>query len=452
MSQKTIVEACGILYFWILIAAIFGALTLSTGCGLRESSTGSLTGRILDPKGSVVANAQVYSLFNEIEKVYTGSDGAFYIPDLPAGRNRIIVSHPSYKLEELLVNIISNHPSEMGEVRLDYATGSQSISDVRVESVASTSVVMTWNTLKSAVCKLEYGLDAGYGKTLQEREAATSHRISVEGLTPETVYHARICIIDENGSPWFSYDQTFKTIAGPVPSAPGKVRLEPLKAYGSITIDWDAATGTAVAGYRIYRSDNRGDWLSIANATLDKQTHSFEDKTAVGGHIYAYAVETVGVEAAMSSRVYSDRVFMPGFIGESMTFTASDSPIVLVSDLVIGPAASLWVQPGVEFRIASSDAFHIGLDQDKIEILVQGRVTIAGTAEAPVRFMPLDGGGSRDLWAGIFLKNGSTGASEISFVEIAGCRDRAIDDDGIEANMHDLKIALSGGGIRVANV
>ncbi|MFZ2958735.1 MAG: right-handed parallel beta-helix repeat-containing protein [Candidatus Ozemobacteraceae bacterium] len=442
----------GRLFARLLAALFLGTLLLSTGCGIRETQTGSLTGRVLNPKGSVVAEALVYSLFNEVEKVYTGLDGTFYLSQLPAGRNRIIVKHPEYKIEECVVEILSDHPSEMGELRLDYASDSQLMTDVRVESTASTSAVVTWNTLKSAVCELEYGPDLGYGKTLKEREAAASHRMTIGGLSPETVYHARVRMIDENNVIWFSYDLPFKTAAGPMPNAPKNLRFQPLIGYGVVTVAWDAATGTAIAGYRLYRRENAGEWLPAHDGTLDKNTRTFEDKTAVGGRFYTFAVEAVSSEAAVSSRIYSERVFMPGFIGETMTLTASDSPVNLVSDLVIGPAASLWVQPGVEFRIASSDAFHIGLEKDKVEILVQGRVTIAGTAEAPVRFSPLDSGGSRDLWAGIRLQNGGTGNSEISFVEMSGCRDTAVNVDGIEANIHDLKISFCGSGIRIANI
>lgn len=50
------------------LLASFLFMALMTGCGLRQSQTGSLSSRVVDADGDAVVNAQIYSLFAEKEK------------------------------------------------------------------------------------------------------------------------------------------------------------------------------------------------------------------------------------------------------------------------------------------------------------------------------------------------------------------------------------------------
>ncbi|OQA05159.1 MAG: Fibronectin type III domain protein [bacterium ADurb.Bin374] len=436
----------------LLVLAVLALITTGTGCGLREPQTGSVSGRVVDTAGNVVAGALVYSIFNEIEKVYTGKDGTFYISELPAGRNRLVIEHTEYDVTEFGCDVSSNKLTDLSIVKIEKAGRQRRITDLKVESVGSTSAVLVWNTYRSVTCFIEYGTGDGYTNTMEETGPAETHRFTISGLEPETLYHARVRFNEDDATPRISIDMPFKTGVGATPEAPPAVRVRALEAYGTVTIEWDGSISASAAGYRVRRREKGGEWLVLTSETLSGDIRSFTDLGANGGGFYEYAVSAVSEFGAASTWTSSERVFMPGFINHDLSITASDSPMVLVSDLIVGVGANLYVEPGVEFRVADKDAFGLGEDRDRVEILVNGRAVILGKSGVPVRFTPLNGAGVRDHWAGIRFRKGGSGISEVGFVEMFGCAGPAVLVDRIEANVHDLTVKYSVGGYRIEGV
>lgn len=436
----------------LVVLTILAFVTAGTGCGLREAQTGSVSGRVVNTAGDVVAGALVYSIFNEAEKVYTGTDGVFYISELPAGRNRLVIQHANYDLAELGCDVSSNKLTDLSTVKLEKTGQLRRITDLEVESVGSTSAVLVWKTYRSVACFIEYGTGEGYTDTLEEAGPAENHRFTIPGLEPETLYHARVRFNEEDATPRISVDMPFKTVVGATPEPPTAVRIGALESFGVITVDWDGSISPSAAGYRVKRRGNGGEWVVLTNDTLSGDVRSFKDLGANGGGFYEYAVAAVSEFGAASAWVTSERVFMPGFISSDLTITASDSPMVLVSDLIVGVGANLYIEPGVEFRIADKDAFGLGEDRDRVEILVNGRAVISGKSGSPIRFTPLNGAGARDHWAGIRFRKGGSGVSRVSFVEMFGCAGPAVLVDRIEADVHDLTVRYSEGGYRIEGV
>ncbi len=437
--------ACGATL--LLLAALVGTV----GCGLREAQTGSLHGRLLDAAGNVVAGAQVYSIHREYEKVFSGDDGVFYLSELPAGRNRLVITHPQFRLEEREVIINSNQVTRLEAIRLTQGAAPQFISQVRADEVGSSTAVLTWKTYRPLLCQVEYGTTMGYGQTATERAAAEDHRLTLTGLLPETVYHARIRFTDESSITWYSYDLPFKTTAGDGPFPPLTARIQSVPAYGVIVVGWDLSTSTSAVGYDVWRRTDDGPWELMTTDRLDRTTREFRDATALGGRFYQYGVAAVDGFGGFSSKTVTSPVFMPGFLQQDLRLTASASPYVLVSDLIVGVGTTLYVEPGVEFRVASGDIFRLGEDPDRVEILVQGRAALTGTAERPIRFTALDGEASRSHWGGIRLRAGGTGASELTWVELFGCSPFAVDVDSVEASLQHLAVRYAEGGVRFAN-
>jgi len=437
---------------WIRVAAGVTLLLLVAGCGLRAPQTGSLSGRVVNVRGDVVPQAEVYSLFNTEEKATTALDGGFYISELPAGRNRIVVRHPTYRLEERDVEIQANGAAAMGEVVVDWATSGQLITNVVVDSITPTSAEFAWKTYKPAVCDVQYGTDTAYPLSVPELDPVIDHRVKLTGLTPGTLYRGRVRLVDERGTSWFSYDRPFMTTLGPEAEPPARVWLEPLAAFGVVTVAWEASVSSAAAGYEVFRREPGQDWVRLTDQALPVDARSHTDRTAKGGHFYAYAVRTMSREFAYSTRRETGHVFMPGQLTESLILTASESPILLVSDLVVAPATTLTVREGVEFRVASADVFRLGLDHDRVEILVQGRLDLSGTTANPVNFTLLDGIGLRDNWAGITIQKGSTGNSTVVGAKLTGCASQALIVDGLEVVVRDLEVTHSGAGLVFRNI
>ncbi|MBF0545594.1 MAG: right-handed parallel beta-helix repeat-containing protein [Candidatus Riflebacteria bacterium] len=437
---------------FFFLAACLLIIPLFYGCGIRASNTGGLLGRVFNPDGDVVPNAVVYSLFREDEKVTSGLDGSFNIPELPAGRNNIVITHPSYKVGQEYVEVVSNQLAELPNIKLEWATASLWISDFQLESVSSSSAKFIWKTQKPVICTLEYGLDTGYGTKIHEQKADSTHEVTITGLKSETLYHARSSLVDEKNVTWYSYDLSFKTTPDYFPTPPTRVYLSPLSNYSLITVNWDFSPSSIVKGYRVFRSENGSDWLQISGDDIDSKTNYFTDRKALGGKFYTYGVRALSGDAALSAITTTKRIFMPGYIEETTTLTASDSPIELYSDIIVRPGVNLYVEPGVEFRIASQDAFRLGFDTERVEFLVQGFVSLQGLPLSPIKFVPLEIGGKRDLWAGIHIQAGETGDSLFAYNELSCCKDWGILVENCNPSITDMTVKFSGGGMKLSGV
>ncbi len=431
--------------------ALLAVISASLGCGLRQPRTGSLHGRLLDSSGNVVVYAEVYSLFAEEEKVWSGTDGVFYLSELPAGRNQIVISHASFTREVREFEIPANETVRVDEIRLSAGGSVKYISQVRVDTVGSSTAVVTWKTYKPLVCEVEYGTTQSYGLTVGEHDPAEDHALTLTGLTPETLYHCRVRFTDSSSVTWYSYDLSFKTSAGDGPTPPPAVRIAGLPSYGLVDVTWDLSTSTSAVSYQVWRSDNDGPWTVMTTDLLDRDTTAWRDQTAVGGHFYRYGVVARNVLGGPSAMTMSPRVFMPGFLTQDLRLTASGSPYVLVGDLIVAVGVTLTVEPGVDLRVASVDTFRLGEDPDRVEILVQGRVSMMGTADAPIGFSALDGVASRAHWGGIRIRPGGTGNSELSHVRLFGCSPYAVHVDGVAASLQNLAVRYAEGGVRFDN-
>jgi len=79
-----------------------------------------------------------------------------------------------------------------------------------------TSVVIQFNTGVPTVCNVTYGADAGYGSIatdLMMGGATHEHDITIAGLEPNTTYHYRLNLTDEQARLYQSQDFTFTTAA-----------------------------------------------------------------------------------------------------------------------------------------------------------------------------------------------------------------------------------------------
>lgn len=428
-------------------------VAILSGCGLRQSQTGSLSSRLLDADGNAVAGAEVYSIFAEREKVFSGLDGGFYLSELPAGLNNIVITHPDFTLEERQVEISADNATVIDFIKLDRANAPYRITDIAVSVTGSSTAVITWNTYRSVVCQLEYGKTTGYGSVYRENRATTEHSATLSGLSPETLYHFRVWYVDDADVTHYSIDTLFKTGVADRPEKVAAVGLQPFSSLNVVTVEWQAATsGQKPAGYNVYRREKRGEWFKLNDGLLTGTFASFSDKTAVAGTFCQYAVTAVNGFAAESEMVESEMVFIPGVINQSLVISADDSPVKLSSDLIVAAGAHLSVEPGVEFLVSETDAFASGYDESRVEIIVHGRIAVKGSAVAPVVFAPLDGSGRRDHWAGIRILSSYTGVSEISHAQLFGCSGFALEISADRARVNNLSIAYSQHGLLLEGV
>lgn len=435
------------------LLAIFLSLAGLTGCGMRQSQTGSLHSRVIDASGNAVVNAEVFSIFAEREKVFSGLDGGFYLSELPSGINNIVILHPDFAIEERQIEIKSGESTVLDFIRLDKANAPDRISDIKVVKTASTSAEISWNTYKSVICNIEYGTSIFYGSLIREQRPANEHRLVIENLLPETLYHFRVQYLDEKDAIYFSYDYSFKTESADRPSAPASLGIRPFTALGAVEVEWQpAGSGFPAAGYNLYRQVKGGDWLKINENTIDARAVSYFDKAAVTGSFCRYAIKAVNNLGAESEVTVSEMVFVPGVISQTTVLSQADSPVRLYSDLIVAAGANLVIEAGTEILVSETDSLAAGSDEQRVEITVQGRIEINGNAEAPVVFAPLNGSGRRDHWAGIRILSSQTGISDISHTRLFGCNGYALDVSALNMRISNLEISYSQHGLRLDGI
>ncbi len=82
-----------------------------------------------------------------------------------------------------------------------------------ISTVATTtSIAITWTTSEPATTKVRYGLSTAYGtETTEDTTLATSHSVTLSGLTTGTTYHIQLLGTDQAGNTGASSDQAVAT-------------------------------------------------------------------------------------------------------------------------------------------------------------------------------------------------------------------------------------------------
>lgn len=93
------------------------------------------------------------------------------------------------------------------------------ISDVAAGNITATTTTITWNTDLLATSQVDYGQTTDYGDSASTAGLATSHRVDLIGLTPDTTYHYKAVSTGFLDGTTESADYTFTTAVddtGPV--------------------------------------------------------------------------------------------------------------------------------------------------------------------------------------------------------------------------------------------
>ena len=143
--------------------------------------------------------------------------------------------------------------------------------------------------------------------------------------------------------------------------------------------------------------------------------------------------------------------------------------VTMSGDVLILAGGSLTIRPGTEVRVVPAEGTQIDPEyfSSLTELLVRGRLTIAGTAAEPVRFTLVERPELEEIaWAGITLDGAAPGtirhavieraetavrlvgsAAEITASQISRCRYGIIAQAGSHAKILDNRIIDGEGGI-----
>jgi len=86
------------------------------------------------------------------------------------------------------------------------------ISNVRVDSLAANSALVTWSTNEATTGSVDFGTTTNYGSSVADANLAATHRLWLNGLLDGTLYHFRVRSSDAEGNATISGDSTFTTL------------------------------------------------------------------------------------------------------------------------------------------------------------------------------------------------------------------------------------------------
>ena len=176
----------------------------------------------------------------------------------------------------------------------------------------------------------------------------------------------------------------------------------------AFTVDTTAGT---VVGETITLSETDVDTgVFTADVTLSDSAEAIADNGIIelvtGDRIQAFYTDPqgdFGEELRLSiSALYAKTVFTGTTILADRIWDTDGSPYLVTGDVTIAENVSLTILSGVEVNfLANSDDQSAGYRTSDAELIVQGTLTAAGTAEAPVTFKSSEVDGRPGDWGGI---------------------------------------------------
>src|SRR3989441_12219973 len=115
----------------IIILSIFVVIfVLCTGVVLAQTTSGSITGNVVDAHGSAVSNATV--TITDVNKGFTQTatsddEGRFVFPQVPPGRFTIVIKISGFKTQERTVELVPNDKLTLGNLILEVGAVSETV-------------------------------------------------------------------------------------------------------------------------------------------------------------------------------------------------------------------------------------------------------------------------------------------------------------------------------------
>jgi hypothetical protein len=126
---------------------------------------------------------------------------------------------------------------------------------------------------------------------------------------------------------------------------------------------------------------------------------------------------------------------VPGGNLPTQTWTEAGSPYLVQGDVTIPAGAVLTLQWGTIVQFADSDAMAAGDDVDRVEVIVDGSLVVAGTQSQSVTMQPATGAAA-GTWHGVIVSATASSAS-IQFLQQIGAQ------DGIRSRAPGSTLAVS---------
>ncbi|HEX8702865.1 MAG TPA: hypothetical protein VF815_28780, partial [Myxococcaceae bacterium] len=107
-----------------------------------------------------------------------------------------------------------------------------------------------------------------------------------------------------------------------------------------------------------------------------------------------FTVRTLALIAAfLPSAALATNVI--GTLPGNTTWTAAGSPWHLTGDVTVPVGVTLTIEPGAQVTFAATDGLGAGVDTTRVELIIDGALTVQGTSTSPVTITATSGFGTR---------------------------------------------------------
>ena len=166
-----------------------------------------------------------------------------------------------------------------------------------------------------------------------------------------------------------------------------------------------AQTGDVFHTYTSGAPSNRSSWKPPMQVTTENRTKAQNPSFVASSDSVWLVYESHDDDLSTPLDSNWELWFQQGYeVPETIssgTVTWSGS-VYLDRDVKVEAGATLEIQAGTQiFALANEDSGSSGVDEDKVELIVEGRLLVEGTSADPVTFQSFGGNGSSGEWYGI---------------------------------------------------
>ncbi len=240
-----------------------------------------VSGAILD-NGLGIPEVKVYIYLGSALKDSAISDEkGNYLAATDIGVYQLIFSKSGYLPNTQNINVATEDLVKL-DINLTQNSNSPVIGNVSSEIISEDRIAVSFTTDKPAQGEIVYGLTTGYGLTSGlEALAIFSHVIELQQLQRGVTYHYQVTARDGAARIGSSSDFTFYI---PNINAPDSFSIQ--AGDTRVYLNWASNTNSDVVGFDLYRQENRGQVVLLAQ--VGNRRNSYIDHFLTNGVLYSY--------------------------------------------------------------------------------------------------------------------------------------------------------------------
>ncbi|HOY68181.1 MAG TPA: carboxypeptidase regulatory-like domain-containing protein [Candidatus Ozemobacteraceae bacterium] len=412
----------------LIVLLAFGLI----GCENEQKiQRGVVSGAITDTAGNRLADATVTahrSLFTAV----SDESGRYAFTSLDAGSQRLTVTKEGFKPASVTMTLEAGLVYDNVNFRLEPLHGKITCNIFKREADAVTFDVFPAEPMK---CTFVYqGTHLPQIRTVPTG-LGTDHRFVIRPPVPGIVYSYFVEGITADDRRYITETATFTTLpAGDLAGAPPvPVDASVVQTADGPKITWSYDGVDPLKGFRIWRGENAGPLTLWQTEEMMYANDRFlVDSEPNPGVRTRYAIEAVDLDGNVSSRTAELVILPAGMLKQSVIWQQAWSPIDLGGDIEVPALTTLTIEPGTVIRVNPTDLSKRGIDPTRCELVVDGRLIVAASGTAAVRFLSAASLPGREDWLGIRLRTlpDQPSGSEIANLELVNARDGLHVTDG----------------------